>query len=158
MRHAIIALLLTHLATACGDEPCPGPDENSSQREIRGYAIRTIPLPSNSDGVGTLYVAALSECDFRSTLLGAAGVPEANLFAPDDEVDFVISDLPAGSIHLAAFLDDNQDADPKRPQVGATDLVHAPSGVGDGHVDCIEVDTAEASIHGVRVELDGVAP
>lgn len=139
------------------DDGADDEDDDSEQLfEVAGAARRTASeLGADNDGIGVLHVAALAECDLGAELLGAAGVAMADL-SGDDDVDFAITDLPATTVHLAAFLDDNLDADPQAPTPGPGDLVFA-DGVGDGVLSCVSIDLV-SSVDDVVIELNAVVP
>ena len=63
-----------------------------------------------------------------------------------------------GVVHLATFMDDDENADPRAPAPGPGDLVHAPNGVGNGSLDCVQVDVVDRDVDGVQIVLDGVVP
>ena len=155
MKVFITTSILVLTLLACGDD---ADDRPSSFRRIRAEVSRTAAIADGQDGIGVLYVAALSACDFSSDLLGATGVPDADLSAVDGRVPFGIDMLPPQIVQLALFLDDDQSADPAAPAVGPGDLVHAPSGVGDGNLDCVAVDLRVGDIEGISILLDGTVP
>jgi len=124
-------------------------------RSLEGTATRSV-APSD-DGIGTLYVGALDGCDLTANFVGIAVVPGADLSADGAEVPFSMEGLPPIEVHLATFLDDNQDADPKLPLPGPSDLVYGTV-AQDGALDCLAVDLTSGDASGVVVDLGLLVP
>jgi len=64
--------------------------------------------PNQTDGVGNLRVSAVSD---RYTIQDKTMVSNANFVSPDAAYGAPLC-VPAGSTHVRAFLDDNEDEDP----------------------------------------------
>ena len=144
-------------ASACGmdDEPCDEPPYT-----IVGSLVRTetATIAPGRDGRGTAYVIALSDCRLDAAVVGAAVVPDADFAEVGGEAQFRVFDVPDGRYYLAAFLDDEADADPMGPRPGPGDLVHAPNGAGNGVLDCVIADVSGADAQGIVVPLDTTVP
>lgn len=131
--------------------------EGPAAASLAGVVTRSAALDPEQDGKGTLYVAALDKCDFRGggRLLGAAAVPDADLSVDGAIVTFQVADLPCGTVHLAAFLDENGDADPRAARPAKGDLVYTLD-PGDGIVNCVEAEACSGDARPVRVDLNFV--
>ena len=140
------------LAAGCGMD---GDCNEGPPYTIGGGLIRTetATIAPGRDGRGTAYVIALTACRLDAAVAGAAVVPQADLVSLDDQVDFAVSDLVSGVYYLAAFVDDEADADSMNPRPGPGDLVHAPNGAGNGVLDCVVVEVAEADARGIIIPL-----
>lgn len=124
---------------------------------VSGSVTMTAILPKDGDGVGTLVVGALAECDLAGpTILGAAIVPNADLSEDGASVDFVVEPLSTGTVFLAAFLDDDGNLDPKNPLPDEGDPVLAEI-AGDGILTCVEVEIDDADVTGIEIDLNEIA-
>ncbi|MBL4683769.1 MAG: hypothetical protein JKY37_04205 [Nannocystaceae bacterium] len=143
--------------------------EATHDDDVEIVLTASIPLPSISgtvrrgeaamiaegnDGVGTVGIAAFSECALDAQLVGATVVLDADLSDLNTTIPWEIADVPPSTVHLAFFLDDNGDADPEAPAPGPGDLLFA-SGIGDGVLSCLEVTAGE---DGLDLELNNVIP
>jgi len=143
-------------ATTDHTDTDPQTDTGSApSRSLEGMATRSV-VPSG-DGIGTLYVGALDGCDLTANFVGIAVVSSADLSADGAEVPFSMEGLPSIEVHLATFLDDNLDADPKLPLPGPSDLVYGTV-AQDGALDCLAVDLASGDASGVVVDLGLLVP
>jgi len=120
--------------------------------------LRQAAPADSGDGVGTLYVAALSVCELGAPLVGSATVLDADFADVASVVDFTIEGLESGSVHLALFLDDNEDADPMAPLPSPGDLVYATGSGPDGLLSCIEVAVDDADVTDVELMLTATVP
>lgn len=137
------------------DDHDEGGDEAGQTPPIlEGTVTRETAIGEGQDGVGTLYVAALSSCELGAEFVGAAAVTDADFSADDAVVAFSIVDLPLPEVALAVFVDDNLDADPMNPLPGPGDMVYA-EGVGDGVLSCVMALADETD---VEVPLTGTVP
>jgi hypothetical protein len=98
----------------------------------------TAELAPDGDGIGTVYIAAFSHCATDAPLVGFVALPNADLSQPDVTLPFVIEELFGPAVHLAAFMDDDGNADPMAPLPDPGDPVLAED-VGDGLLTCVEV-------------------
>ena len=144
------------------DETTSGePDETTTDattgpaptHTLSGTVGRTVELAPGNDGIGTLFVAAFSECGLGQSLLGVAAVPGADLSAADARVAFTLTGLPAGPVHLGLFLDDNGDADPMGPLPHLGDLVYGFDAC-DGELDCVALEISDADLVDVALDLN----
>lgn len=144
---------------------CPLPDEDVTGDEaatvdaysILGVVTRAETAVPTGDGVGTLWIAVLSDCDLGAAVAGAAVVNGADFAAADAAVEFEASELAPGDYHLALFLDDDLDADPMMPGPDPGDLVYA-EGVGDGVLSCVAVTVDVEDVEGVALVLTAAVP
>ncbi|MEM7156235.1 MAG: hypothetical protein AAF799_25505 [Myxococcota bacterium] len=152
--------LLLLLPFAAG---CPMDDDTSEDGgvlqsfSILGTVGRAEAAVPSGDGVGTVWIAALSACELGAPLAGATSVPNADLSSAESIVEFEIPDLPPGQVHLALFLDDDLDADPMMPIPGPGDLVYADV-AGDGILSCVAIDVDDEDVEDVALLLTAVAP
>jgi hypothetical protein len=132
-------------------------DTGTPSAAVSGTIVRAVPPAADNDAVGAAYVAALAACDLGAALLGGVGVPDADLSAESAEVAFTVVGLPRAEVFLAAFLDDDGDADPAQPLPGSGDLVYADV-AGDGVLSCVAVDLTGGDVADVEIALTAVAP
>lgn len=78
-----------------------------------------------NDGVGNVYLVALSACEEGATELGFATIEEADLADATARIPFVMSEIPEGEIYISGFLDDNGNADSEAPGPDIGDIVMA---------------------------------
>ncbi|MCH9687968.1 MAG: hypothetical protein K0V04_41445 [Deltaproteobacteria bacterium] len=123
---------------------------------ITGRAKSAMIAPGN-DGVGTVFIAAFDSCELTAGLVGIAVLPNADLSVADVPIEFTIEDLPPGTVFLAAFLDDDGNADPTMPMVGPGDLVFADV-VQDGQLSCVEVALLPGESTAAEIWLDSTVP
>ncbi len=152
-RYSLLSLvtLFGVMAAGCQSHPI------SSSPRISGHVTRapSVSLAQGEDGKGTVFIAAFSTCKLGEPLAGFDVVPNANLQTAGASVPFSIKGLKSGTYYLTAFFDENGDASQKAPRPGPTDLVHAPSGIGDGTLDCV---TANMGENDVMIPLTGLVP
>ena len=122
-----------------------------------GEVTRSVEPAVGGDAIGTVYIAALAACDLAAQAVGGGAVPNADLSADGASVHFELVDLPRMEVHLAAFLDDDGDADPSMPIPGSGDLVYGTV-AGDGSLDCVAVDLSSGDVSGIDIDLSIVAP
>jgi len=126
-------------------------EARSSVGSISGSVRRTSALAPGNDGIGTLYIGAFASCSHTAPLLGKAIVSNANLSQACARVGFRIEALPRETVYLAAFLDDNGDANPAAPLPAAGDPVFA-SDVHDGILDCVPAEPGKRGR--IQIELN----
>lgn len=139
------------------DDDHTGEDGSLASYSIHGVVSRTEAAVPTDDGVGTLFIAVLSDCTLDATMLGGTGVPNADLSIAGATVPFELPDLPPGELHLALFLDDDLSADPMMPLPSPGDLVYADV-VGDGVLSCVAVSVDDEDVEGLALVLNGVVP
>ncbi|MBX7080247.1 MAG: hypothetical protein K1X88_13715 [Nannocystaceae bacterium] len=107
-------------------------------------------ISPGDDGVGTLYVGLLAQCDVNGMPAGGTSVLGANLSQVGSTVPWTIEGLAPGTYYVAGFLDDDVNADPNSPYADMGDLAFA-EGFGVG---CVEVQITNADVGGVYFELN----
>ena len=143
--------------TSDAESSSEGTEGDAAVYSVSGSVTRTATLPKDGDGVGTLVVGALAECDLAAPVIfGAAIVPNADLSGDGASVDFVVEALPSGTVFLAAFLDDDGNLDPKNPLPDEGDPVLADV-AGDGILTCVEVAIDDDDVTGVEIDLNEIA-
>lgn len=127
------------------DDDDSGDEGSTPPSMIAGTVARTAAIAAGRDGIGTVYIAAFSECSLATPPLGLVVIPDADLSDTASTVDFAMEDLPEGAVHLALFLDDDGDADPMNPLPDPGDLVYSDEG-GDGVLDCVEAEVGDEDV------------
>ncbi len=127
--------------------------------DIAGISGRlpSAPIAPGNDGVGNLYVAALASCDLAAQFVGAAVLPNADASVADVPLPFEMTGLPPGPVFLAAFLDDDGNADQAMPVPGPGDLVFADI-VQDGQLSCVEVNVVPGQTAMAEIWLNATVP
>lgn len=128
MKKTILPLILSVGLSACGSF-------NSAPSGISGSVTRQAAVTPPNDGKGVLYIAALAQCDHAEKPLAVKVLADADLSSDMSGVPFQLPEINQ-SVYLAAFLDDNGDADLKQPLPGRGDLAYG-SNSADGKLDCI---------------------
>jgi len=158
LRFGLLLSLLPGCPMEGSDDDHTGDDAGMlAAYSIHGVVTRADAAPPSGDGVGTLWIAVLSECSLGAELAGAAVVPDADLSAAGVPVAFEAAELPPGDYHLALFLDDDGSADPMMPTPSPGDLVYA-DGVGDGMLSCVPVTVDDEDVEGLALVLNAVVP
>lgn len=132
---AVLCLLLfaamASALLACPAEKDPSSSADAAVSDTTGRVSGNISssvtdcpaLSANDDCVGTLYVGIFSDASRSSDgLVAAASLTEVDL-SNGGSVAYTVEDLAPGSWYLAAFLDDDGNADAAQPQPGEGDLV-----------------------------------
>jgi hypothetical protein len=118
---------------------------------VSGTVTRSVEPMEGNDGVGPMYIAIVSTCDFVFDLVAADVVLDAD---PGRGAAWQIAAVPEGTWYFIAFLDDDEDAELPSPMPDRGDLV---AGDGGG-IGCAEFTVDGADVTGVDLDLDFVMP
>jgi len=142
------------------DDDNDPPEPKVSSYKVSGWISRseTANPVDGQDGIGTIYIGVFAECRLDAEVTGSGFVFDADLSVAGVTESFTVENLRSGTHYLGLFLDDNNDADTELPLPGPGDLVYAPTGVGDGVLDCVEINIDAADVSDIAIEISGVAP
>jgi hypothetical protein len=107
-----------------------------------------------NDGIGTLYLGVLVACSQDAESVAGYGVPDVDVSSTANVVDWTIPNVPDGHYFIAAFLDDNGNADPNDPYADMGDLA-AAEGFGPA---CLEIEVAGADVEAGEITLNIAVP
>jgi len=122
----VAALMLCSACPASDDDAEMHLDEVSSdagstpdsKATVSGIVSRTVEPSDDGDATGTIYIVALEACDLMAPVVGAHVLPAADLSERAASETFELA-LPKRKVALAAFLDDNEDAESTQPRPGS---------------------------------------
>lgn len=138
--------------TGSSDDGAESSSGGPSGFNVSGNASRAAAgmISNGDDGIGTLFIGALVACDQNAASAGGATVLGADMSQVGSPVGYIVEGLPSGTYYLAAFLDDDVNADPENPTADMGDIAFA-EGFGIG---CVEVVVAEADAVAGDIQLN----
>ncbi|MBX7079008.1 MAG: hypothetical protein K1X88_07475 [Nannocystaceae bacterium] len=131
-------------------------DTGAGGYSVSGSVTRSAAavISLGDDGIGTLYVGVLMDCDQNAASVGGTSVAMADLSQLNSPVPYTVEGLPNGTYYVAGFLDDDENADPDAPDADMGDLAFA-MGFGIG---CVEVVIEDADVTGADFALNVNVP
>lgn len=127
------------------EDPVPDTSESYS---VSGTAARDYATcPPLGDASGTLCLSFRTSCTDEGSEVVAAEIPSISLYMPGSTAPWSVTDVPAGSYQLYAFLDDDTS--------GCAALTSGDFFSGDM---CVAVEVVDADVTGVTVYFNNKQP